>query len=470
MRFLTALACVTLLLYCSGSNREEVRMLFTGDILLSDNVRREYKKYGEPPWQNMLSLFRQSDFVVGNLERGEAFGSSINNDDIAMLRMSGFTTISIDSKYSNIANDHSINYIAKELSYNQIASITFSNSPQFFTIKNVVISLVTTNASSMKNSAKAAEFPSVEIMQKIRLARTLSNVVVVCVHWDGELSEKPNQEQLRVASWLTKRGVDVVVGSHTHVVQKPEMVNGKPVFFSIGSYLLDQKYPVTKDGFIADIRIRRGKIYCSGITTHTIPNSFFSRVSSSSVDLRIKPTKINNLFNVSRYTFWPLSVSDELRSKTNLQVFYKNKKVKTKPLNGLVALDIKKLDGRNEYLFTLERHYSNDDNKVGVRPYIYCFDEKNIYARWRGAALAWPLLDAQILPANHEVLCALHEVDSVPSANRQHRGWRVAAYGWNGIEFNIEADSSTCESCKSLYEKLLSAPMPEVKIRGNSSE
>jgi len=63
------------------------------------------------------------------------------------------------------------------------------------------------------------------------------------------------KEKQRNGWWAT---ADIIIGSHPHVIQQPEIVEGKPVFFSLGNHLFDQKYPATKEGLIVDIRIRDG--------------------------------------------------------------------------------------------------------------------------------------------------------------------------------------------------------------------
>src|SRR4051794_21731049 len=44
------------------------RFLFVGDILLSRNVAEEMQSNPASPWQSFDSLFKKSDWVMGNLE------------------------------------------------------------------------------------------------------------------------------------------------------------------------------------------------------------------------------------------------------------------------------------------------------------------------------------------------------------------------------------------------------------------
>ena len=46
--------------------------------------------------------------------------------------------------------------------------------------------------------------------------------IIVCMHWGIEYEISPNKEQRQLADWLHRQGVDIVIGSHPHVVQPVE--------------------------------------------------------------------------------------------------------------------------------------------------------------------------------------------------------------------------------------------------------
>lgn len=47
---------------------QELRLLFTGDILLSRQVQREIEQTGRFPWLPFANLFHNATWVAGNLE------------------------------------------------------------------------------------------------------------------------------------------------------------------------------------------------------------------------------------------------------------------------------------------------------------------------------------------------------------------------------------------------------------------
>jgi hypothetical protein len=70
--------------------------------------------------------------------------------------------------------------------------------------------------------------------------RAGADVVVASVHWGTEWQQKPDARQLRLAKRLTasrsdgRRDIDLVIGTHNHVPQPYEKVNGTWVVYGLG--------------------------------------------------------------------------------------------------------------------------------------------------------------------------------------------------------------------------------------------
>lgn len=441
----------------------EIRILFVGDILLSRNVKEEIQSRKSFPWQHLTTLFHSADMVIGNLEGAVGdyksrmnpdFGSpvfNIDSTDIPLLKQAGFNAITLENNHSMDLGKNGKMKTIEELDRNQITPNYLDNSPQFFTVKDVVISLVSLNLVLGRDSLKN-EIPSIEIEQKLRLAKSLSNIVIVSVHWGSELLDWPNKQQRDIAGWLIKNGADIIIGSHPHVVQQPELIQGKPVFFSLGNHLFDQKYPSSKEGLIVDIRVKGGKFICNGISTHTAPQSFYPQISDT-INYKFAPFEYRKTtLSANNYSFIPESVMDGLNSKTILHAYKNGKKVwQTHPMT-IISINSCVFEDTSEFLFVLEKHYSSLDREVNVRPYVYSLDAHGLTARWRGSALAWPLIDAQISHFDHKTLCALHRGDSFLKLDKTNKDRRIAAYEWNGFGFKGVSDSIACKMCWEFFK------------------
>ena len=79
---------------------------------------------------------------------------------------------------------------------------------------------------------------------------------IVCMHWGDEYVRRPNRHQRELADFLFEHGADIVVGSHPHVVQHAEIRDdGRPVFYSLGNFVSNQRKRFCDGGIIAEIEV-----------------------------------------------------------------------------------------------------------------------------------------------------------------------------------------------------------------------
>lgn len=453
-----------LLLVAEGCHQQlpQARILFTGDILLARNVQVEMEQKKISPWAHMGNLFHDANLVIGNFEGAVGDGIAdtmspstspvfnVQGKYIKFLSEAGFTALSVENNHSfDMGDSGKINTIGALLS-NGLTPLNYNNSPRFFHVNGITVAVIAVNLVPGRNM-QHQQIPSVEILQKLRLAKSLSNMVVVFIHWGSELLEWPSHDQRQCAEFLVSHGADLIIGCHPHVIQAPEMVLGKPVFFSLGNHLFDQKYEDTKEGLMVDCKISGGYFTCSGIITHASKNSFFPEITGDKV-YKLDQVKLHDAIKIAGVTLSAESI-DTGDYGLKLQGYRDGKKIwQTQPMH-ILSLQKSKLDGQREYLVALEKHYSNMDDENGVRPYVYSVEQDGLVSRWRGSALAWPLLDAELLPGKEQVLCGLHRGDSFIQLNPKNSNTRVLPYQWNGFGFNAVEDSAICKKCKELYGK-----------------
>ena len=459
--FLLTLFCFLL---NANSGYSQIRILFVGDILLSRNVKSEIQTRHTFPWEKLKKDFHSTDLVVGNLE-----GAVVDNQ-LSIVSSNTSPIFAIDNSYIKLLSDAGFNAITnqnnhsldqgligrqntiKALLKNKIRPVSLDNSPQFFTIRDTVIALVAINIVPGRDSL-SDQLPSISIKQKLRLAKSLANIVIVSIHWGSELLAWPNKRQRESAQWLIKNGADIIIGSHPHVVQKPELIDGKPVFFSLGNHLFDQKYPETKEGLMVSICIHKGEFSCAGIVTHTQQNSFYPEVTKQ-IDFGFGSLKLYHTdFHINNYIIKPMSLNDSIGNKLVLQAFENHHLIWKSHAIPVVSIAAVRLDGQHDFLLMLEKHYSSMDKEINLRPYVYSVDNKGIYARWRGTALAWPVLDAIISPEDNKTLFVLHRGDSFIKIDKTTKIKRFAAYRWNGFGFTGVDDSKVYDRFVKLFDE-----------------
>ena len=86
--------------------------------------------------------------------------------------------------------------------------------------------------------------------------------VVAFVHWGDEYHTTPNARQRQLARWLRTRGVDMIIGSHPHVVQPVEYATcGEDttglVAYSLGNFISNQSRPGTDRGLCLRVTLVR---------------------------------------------------------------------------------------------------------------------------------------------------------------------------------------------------------------------
>ncbi len=95
-----------------------------------------------------------------------------------------------------------------------------------------------------------------------------AEAIIFIIHWGNEYERAPNEHQKSIASILCDYGVDVIIGSHPHVIQPIEFITSEStgkrclVAYSLGNFISNQQYErtnnrYTEDGVILSIQIKK---------------------------------------------------------------------------------------------------------------------------------------------------------------------------------------------------------------------
>lgn len=88
------------------------------------------------------------------------------------------------------------------------------------------------------------------------------DIVIANMHWGDEYRTFPNAEQKKLADFLFRNGVRIIIGNHPHVVQPlvTNEVNGEiesVVYYSLGNFVSNQQKVNTDGGALAEIVISK---------------------------------------------------------------------------------------------------------------------------------------------------------------------------------------------------------------------
>ena len=148
------------------------------------------------------------------------------------------------------------------------------------------------------------------ILRDARQSRKLgAQVVLLSLHWGNERESAPSSYQTKIADAITKSGeVDLIIGSHAHVLQPIKLVNGTWVIYGLGNFLSDMPttpkdppWPAsTQDGAIVTTKITvtaDGKVL---VAKPVVIPTWVDRVSGWQIRSVVSNLKSNDINSFTR--------------------------------------------------------------------------------------------------------------------------------------------------------------------------
>ncbi len=249
-----------------------VRLVFAGDVYLSDHVLSAYEAAGSIRGvvdQALADVIEAGDVFMVNQEfpfsdRGtqapdKQFTFRLPPERVSLLQEMGIDIVTL-------ANNHALDYgtdalldTCRTLDEAGIArvgageTIDAAKKPVFREIKGKTIGFLgatrvipetSWNAGTQSPGMLATYDPSI-LLQAIKETRPLCDYLVVYVHWGIEREEYPEEYQSTLGQQYIDAGADLVVGSHPHVLQGIEYYKGKPIVYSLGNFVFGSSIPRT---------------------------------------------------------------------------------------------------------------------------------------------------------------------------------------------------------------------------------
>lgn len=113
------------------------------------------------------------------------------------------------------------------------------------------------------DSPGTASFSEGRVRAAIASAKSQVDVTVVFMHAGNEHDFTPDAEwQVKWAKIFVNAGADIVIGGHPHVIQEDTIIDGVPVFYSIGNFMFPGMAwdPNAQKGQVVEIDISDKKI------------------------------------------------------------------------------------------------------------------------------------------------------------------------------------------------------------------
>lgn len=253
--------------------------------MLDRGVRKLVEKQGNASslFDDVDSLFQTSHFGIVNLETAvvdsgkkvtKLYNFKMNPEWLSDLKKAGITHL-------DVANNHSFDFGLKGFEQT-IGNIKKHKLVPFGTRndyrKPINIQFLDTLNQKIAIIAASTFGLGIKIQKKDTLIPAVSNIynlnqeitsfkkqfpdvfIIVMLHWGIEYEETPSDNQVKLANSMIDSGADMIIGHHPHILQKIDYYKGKPIFYSIGNFIFDQRDAKTKESMIIKLFFENGKL------------------------------------------------------------------------------------------------------------------------------------------------------------------------------------------------------------------
>ena len=249
-----------------------VKGTVVGDMMLGRSITNKGSKNN---YKNMFSgvsdLWKDSDYVAGNLEcvlLDNASDYEKNDKEIHInaetktanvLKENGFTLVSL-------ANNHLADFKAKgvvntldtldKVGLKHVGAGRNLTEAAEYEINGVKIAtiavsdIIPKDFAARDSKAGILTTKTLKYYQAVKDASEKADLVIANIHWGVEYGMTETEAQQQLARNLINWGVDVVIGSHPHVLQPVEKYGDGIIFYSMGNFVFDQGWSRTKDSMV----------------------------------------------------------------------------------------------------------------------------------------------------------------------------------------------------------------------------
>lgn len=248
------------------SNKKEMSLVMVGDVLTHDSVLNDALKsdgtydfksmftYIEPMIKNYDLKYVNQESIIGG-SQFKVSGYPIFNAPDAIgdnLVDIGFNVIGLANNHAYDKGENAILYSNNYWKSKDVIAVGTNSSLEErdsieiyeqngikYAFLNYTTSLNGFNLSSDKSylvNMYSKEIASSDI-DKIR---DKVDVIIVAMHWGDEYTNTPTNSEKEIATYISSLGVDLIIGTHPHVVQPIEYIDNTLVIYSLGNFISNQ--------------------------------------------------------------------------------------------------------------------------------------------------------------------------------------------------------------------------------------
>lgn len=262
-----------------GQSAYQTVLDFTGDFSLAEGVGTTtyFNSVGSDLRQclgeNLLQEMNASDIMVVNNEftytnrgtpiPGKDYTFRADPGLVSNLEIMGTDVVGLANNhvydYGEIGLiDTLVNIDSRQLPYIGAGeNIQEASEPVYYIINGRKIAIVAaTQIERSYTYTKEATEDSAGVLKTLNPAKYVGAIskakknadIVICyVHWGTEGTHSYGMDQKVLAEVFVQAGADAIVGGHTHCLQGVDVIQGVPVFYSLGNFYFSQEPEMPED-------------------------------------------------------------------------------------------------------------------------------------------------------------------------------------------------------------------------------
>lgn len=246
---------------------KEETILFTGGIVFDDNLEELINQNSALyPFEKIERFLRGVNVVVGNLEGTIVYESSDFTDNTANFHLLPEITGGLFWSHFNLLSlggDQSLSEAKEALDK---WDIEYMGNPTICGKESVIeykdIAFLSFNMIYKQNCSEA----EISALVSETRASEPDSYIAVIINWDEKSNLSGLTKQRELARKIIDAGADIIVGQYAQAIQKIELYENKPIFYSLGHFIDNQYLSEEQEGLVVGV-----ELYENSINYHIFP-------------------------------------------------------------------------------------------------------------------------------------------------------------------------------------------------------
>ena len=246
-------------------NKKSLSLLMVGDVLIHESVYLDAKQddgsydfgsmfeYIKPIMSDYDLKYCNQESIIGGKNLGISGYPNFNSPDEI-----GDTIVDLGFNLVGLANNHAFDKGEKAINYsikywkkydNIITAGSYLSEDDRDDLKiyeknGIKYAFLAYTTSLNGNKLNGKDY-LVNMYDKDKVKNDIeklkdADLVIVAMHWGNEYTNEPTNSQREIAEYLSSLGVNLIIGTHPHVVQPITYIGDTLVIYSLGNFISNQ--------------------------------------------------------------------------------------------------------------------------------------------------------------------------------------------------------------------------------------